>query len=242
VEQLEGHEARASDLERLAAEADERLLQATSALYRARAAAAPVLARAVTSHLHELAMPRARFGIEVEPSPEGGTVTWALGANPGQPMLPLSRVASGGELARTMLAARLAVVLAETSPDSGSPTSRRDAPSAEQGPTTLVFDEVDAGVGGEAAVSVGRALHDLADRYQVLVVTHLPQVAAFAEHHLVVRKDVVGAGTVASVREVSGTDRVVELARMLSGRPDSETARLHALELLGSAGGTSAVG
>jgi DNA repair protein RecN (Recombination protein N) len=235
IDQLEGHEARASDLERLAAEADGSLLEATTALYRARIAAAPVLAAAVTSHLHELAMPKARFGIEVEPSPEGGTVTWTLGANPGQPMLPLSRVASGGELARTMLAARLAVVLAETRPDP-------DATIAEQGPTTLVFDEVDAGVGGEAAVSVGRALHDLAERYQVLVVTHLPQVAAFAEHHLVVRKDVIGAGTVASVAEVAGSERVVELARMLSGRPDSETARLHALELLGSAGGTSAVG
>jgi DNA repair protein RecN (Recombination protein N) len=242
IEELESHEARASDLERLAAEADEGLEEATRTLYRARVAAAPDLARAVTGHLHELAMPKARFGIEVEPSPEGGTVTWMLAANPGQPMLPLSRVASGGELARTMLAARLAVVLAESRPDADATDSRPGTDSAEQGPATLVFDEVDAGVGGEAAVAVGRALHDLADRYQVLVVTHLPQVAAFAEHHLVVRKAVIGGGTIASVAEVSGSDRVVELARMLSGRPDSETARLHALELLGSAGGTSAVG
>jgi DNA repair protein RecN (Recombination protein N) len=242
MEELEGHEARASDLERLAAEADEGLHEATRALYAARVAAAPDLARAITGHLHELAMPRARFGIDIEPSPEGGTVTWMLGANPGQPMLPLSRVASGGELARTMLAARLAVVLAESRSDSDATGSRQDVTTKEQGPATLVFDEVDAGVGGEAAVSVGRALHDLAGRYQVLVVTHLPQVAAFAEHHLVVRKEVIRGRTVASVAEVSGSDRVVELARMLSGRPDSETARLHALELLGSAGGTTAVG
>jgi DNA repair protein RecN (Recombination protein N) len=99
-------------------------------------------------------------------------------------------------------------------------------------PLTLIFDEVDAGVGGEAAVAVGRALAALARHHQVLVVTHLPQVAAFADHQLVVRKETVGDRTVATVGEVRGPQRVVELSRMLSGSPDSETARRHAEELL----------
>jgi DNA repair protein RecN (Recombination protein N) len=98
-----------------------------------------------------------------------------------------------------------------------------------------VFDEVDAGVGGEAALAVGRALADLATEHQVLVVTHLPQVAAFADHQVVVAKDDRGATTVASARAVAGTDRVVELSRMLSGQPSSDTARDHAEELLATA-------
>jgi DNA repair protein RecN (Recombination protein N) len=100
----------------------------------------------------------------------------------------------------------------------------------------MVFDEVDAGVGGEAAVAVGRALAELADRHQVLVVTHLAQVAAFADRHLVVRKEERAGRTVAGVAAVTGEQRVVELARMLSGRPGSATARRHAEELLSAAG------
>jgi DNA repair protein RecN (Recombination protein N) len=96
----------------------------------------------------------------------------------------------------------------------------------------LVFDEVDAGVGGEAAVAVGRALADVARDHQVLVVTHLPQVAAFADHHLVVRKEQVGDRTVSRVQALTDEERVVELSRMLSGSPDSATARRHAAELL----------
>ncbi len=99
-----------------------------------------------------------------------------------------------------------------------------------------MFDEVDAGVGGEAAVAVGQALAALGSRYQVLVVTHLPQVAAFADHQLVVRKQSTGDRTVAEVRAALGPDRVVELSRMLSGSPGSQTARRHAEELLARAG------
>ena len=138
-------------------------------------------------------------------------------------MLPLTKVASGGELARTMLATRLVIGAA-----GGASPDGRDPP-------TLIFDEVDAGVGGEAAVAVGRALAALAQHHQVLVVTHLPQVAAFADHQLVVKKDTAGDRTVATVSEVRGSDRVVELSRMLSGRPDSDTARRHAEELLSGA-------
>ena len=120
-----------------------------------------------------------------------------MGANPGEPVLPLTKVASGGELARTMLAVRLAAGPAGTEAGAGSAGEGSE-------PSTLVFDEVDAGIGGEAAVAVGRALAALGSRYQVLVVTHLPQVAAFADHQLVVHKQSAGDRTVAEVRAASG--------------------------------------
>ena len=131
-------------------------------------------------------MPRARFEVSVGADRAGDEISWLLGANPGEPALPLSKVASGGELARTMLAVRLV------------PRPSRGPPPAEDGTTsgrtlTLVFDEVDAGIGGEAAVAVGRALADLATRQQVLVVTHLAQVAAFADQQIAVHKDGAGA-------------------------------------------------
>jgi len=180
----------------------------------ARHRAAPALATAVQDRLRTLAMPGARLDVQLLED-SGERVTFLLGANPGEPPLPLSKVVSGGELARAMLALRL--VLTEA-------------------PPTMVFDEVDAGVGGEAAVSVGEALGELAGHHQVLVVTHLPQVAAFADRQLVVRKEERGGRTLATVSPVDGEDRVVELARMLSGRPDSDRAKRHAEELLQAAG------
>jgi DNA repair protein RecN (Recombination protein N) len=165
----------------------------------------------VQSHLVDLAMNKAQVEVTVSDDPEGRDVAFLLTANPGEPPLPLSKVASGGELARAMLALRL--VLTEA-------------------PETLLFDEVDAGVGGQAALAVGRALAGLGQRHQVLVVTHLAQVAAFAERQIVVDKQVRRDRTRAVTREVEGEERVVELARMLSGMSDSGSARLHAVELL----------
>jgi DNA repair protein RecN (Recombination protein N) len=127
--------------------------------------------------------------------------------------MPLSRVASGGELSRAMLACRTVLVDADTVP-------------------TLVFDEVDAGIGGAAAAAVGRRLAAVARERQVLVVTHLPQIAAFADRHVVVRKD----GGVATARAVEGDERVAELSRMLAGVPESDAAAAHAEELLAEAG------
>jgi DNA repair protein RecN (Recombination protein N) len=147
-----------------------------------------------------------------EPDP-GDDVTFLLGANPGEAVLPLAKVASGGELARAMLALRLVLT---------------DAPS------TMVFDEVDAGVGGEAAQAVGGALAEVAQRHQVLVVTHLAQVAACARQQLGVRKVLDKGRTVAHAAVLEDEARVVEVARMLSGSPDSATARRHAEELLGA--------
>jgi DNA repair protein RecN (Recombination protein N) len=227
--ELESHDQRAGELDGQIELARKKLAEAELVLLERRRAVAPSLSQAVESRLRELAMPRARFIVQVGEDPPGDAVTWLLGANPGEPVLPLTKVASGGELSRTMLAARLAVGTAAAAQINAT---EHDAPEDDATATTLVFDEVDAGVGGEAAVAVGRSLAALADGHQVLVVTHLPQVAAFADHHLVVQKRTEGERTTASVEAVDGQERVVELSRMLSGSPDSKTARRHAEELL----------
>jgi DNA repair protein RecN (Recombination protein N) len=192
--------------------ADAEVTAAEAVVGAARRHGAPELALAVQARLQSLAMPHARVEVTVaEPDP-GDDVTFLLGANPGESVLPLAKVASGGELARAMLALRLVLT---------------DAPP------TLVFDEVDAGVGGEAAQAVGSALAEVAQRHQVLVVTHLAQVAACAQQQLGVRKEVDQGRTVANAAVLEDESRVVEVARMLSGRPGSATARRHAEELLG---------
>ncbi len=158
-------------------------------------------------------MEKARVGVDVD-GRDGANVVYQLAANPGSPLQALSKVASGGELARTMLALRS--VLSEA-------------------PPILVFDEVDAGIGGQAGFAVGRALAALADRHQVLVVTHLPQVAAFADAHLLVEKSQGDDDTLSEIRLLDDDARRTELARMLSGQPGSSTARRHAKELLSEA-------
>lgn len=218
LRELENYDRRAAELdrERSAAEAEER--RAAEAVGRARRAAAPDLAAAVEERLRTLAMPNAAIAVEVGSSPDdhpGDDVRFLLAANPGSPLLPLARVASGGELARAMLALRL--VLA----DAGS----------DRGAHTLIFDEVDAGIGGSAAVAVGRALAALGEHHQVLVVTHLPQVAAAAGEQFVVSKSVEGDRTTTDVAPVVDDDRVHELARMLGGAV-SDAAVEHARELL----------
>jgi DNA repair protein RecN (Recombination protein N) len=138
-------------------------------------------------------------------------VTFLLAPNPGEPPRPLARAASGGELSRAMLGLR--VVLSEA-------------------PPTLVFDEVDAGIGGEAGTAVGRALAMLGGRHQVLCVTHLAQVAAHASIHVCVTKEEAGGRTVAGAELLLGDARVNEISRMLAGVEQSAHARRHARELL----------
>jgi DNA repair protein RecN (Recombination protein N) len=243
LDELVSHEARVAELEQERATRQAALERAEDALGGSRRSAAPALAAEVERCLHHLAMPRARFRVCVGADRAGDEVTWLLGANPGEAVLPLSKVASGGELARTMLAVRLALgpgvgrigpVPPAGELDGSSAVVTGDPPAARDRPT-LVFDEVDAGVGGEAAVAVGRALADLAEHHQVLVVTHLPQVAAFADQQIAVRKDEAGGRTVAQATVLGRQARVVELSRMLSGQPDSATARRHAEELLATA-------
>jgi DNA repair protein RecN (Recombination protein N) len=177
----------------------------------ARREAAPRLADHIQSTLSGLAMPSVRFSITVDGDGPADHVGFQLGANPGEPLQPLAKVASGGELARTMLAIRLAIT---------------------DSPGVMVFDEVDAGVGGTAATAVGAALADLGRQAQVLVVTHLAQVAAQADHHFEVRKSEQSGRTRSDVEGLDTDARVIELSRMLSGRPDSASARRHARELL----------
>ena len=215
------------DRDRAAAALEEARDAARAALRRAEAEvgavrrrAAPRLARAVARNLRDLALERARLEITVGEDP-GDDVAFLLAANPDSPPAPLARIASGGELARAMLALRL--VLTEA-------------------PETLVFDEVDAGIGGTAALAVGRALAALGDRHQVLVVTHLPQVAVFARRQYVIGKQVRRGRTFTTAEAVDGEERVVELARMLSGSPDSEAAREHARALLAQVDPTPDVG
>ena len=237
---LESHAERAAALEASRRQALSELMAAAAAVGESRRRAAPLLAGAVETRLRELAMPEARLEVHVgdgsgdgrDGSPSdlaGDAVTFLLGANRGEPALPLARVASGGELSRAMLATRLVL-------------GRRA--SADAWPATVVFDEVDAGVGGRAALAVGRSLAMLASAEavggtslavggrQVLVVTHLPQVAAFADHQVAVRKSEQGGRTLAQARVVDGDARVLELSRMLSGQPESPAARDHAEELL----------
>ena len=207
--------AAALDGERRAAVAVER--EAARAVGTARRAAAPALAAAVTERLRELALPHATIGIEVGEHADdqpGDRVQFLLSANPGSPLQPLTKVASGGELARAMLALRLVL------------SNERDDAAR-----TLVFDEVDAGIGGTAATAVGKALAEVGRHHQVLVVTHLAQVAALATTQVAVTKTVAGAVTTATAEVVVGDRRVDELARMLSGADGGDVARRHALQL-----------
>lgn len=218
--ELEGYEARATALQAALVDAAQDQVDAARRLSHARVRAATGLAAAITPHLEDLAMPSARFEVLVEPAEptEDGAdrVTYLFSANAGEPTRPLAKAASGGELSRAMLAVR--VVLSEA-------------------PPTLVFDEIDAGIGGEAGISVGRLLADLARRHQVLCVTHLAQVAAFADTHVTVEKAQRGSRTVAIAGGVEGTARVAELSRMLAGVGESSHARSHAAELLETADG-----
>ncbi|GAA4991152.1 DNA repair protein RecN [Kineococcus glutinatus] len=213
-------DGRADVLAAEVAAAHERLQDLAQRLSGVRRAAAQELAGRVRAELADLAMPGARIDVEVRTAsalgPNGGDeVELLLAAHSGAVPRPLGRGASGGELSRVMLA--LEVVLAGADPV-----------------PTMVFDEVDAGVGGRAAVEIGRRLARLARSAQVLVVTHLPQVAAFADAHFTVVKTDDGSVTESGVVRLDQDGRVRELARMLAGRSDSEAAQEHARELLAS--------
>ncbi|MBN8207113.1 DNA repair protein RecN [Microbacterium esteraromaticum] len=207
IERLEADAARVRD------ELDE----AASALTAVRTDAAARLSHAVTEELHALAMPDARFEARVSAGAESrhgrDDVALLLAPHPGAEPRSVSRGASGGELSRVMLA--IEVVIAGTDPV-----------------PTFVFDEVDAGIGGAAAIEVGRRLAQLARTSQVIAVTHLAQVAAFATNHLSVVKSHDGAVTASSVTRLSGEPREAEMARLLSGLADSDAALTHARELL----------
>ncbi len=208
-------------LERAEAAALAELAAGAERLTAARRAAADRLAESVDALLPELGMGGGRFRAELVPRGESGAhgaedVTFAVQLNVGHDMRPLARVASGGELSRVMLALETILARADRVP-------------------TLVFDEVDAGIGGRVGLQVGDALRRSAEHHQVFAITHLPQIAARAHHHILVRKDAAGGVTTADVTVVEGDARVDEIARMLGGDPESDVSRAHARELLAAA-------
>jgi DNA repair protein RecN (Recombination protein N) len=220
--ELEGDDERIASLASEEAELSERVAALAGSLTELRQAASARFASLVTEELTALAMPHATLKavvspLESGPGPYGADeVEFRLAPHPGAPPLPLHKGASGGELSRVMLAIEVVFAGADPLP-------------------TFVFDEVDAGVGGKAAVEIGRRLARLARSSQVIVVTHLPQVAAFADNHLVVEKSSDGLVTSSGVVRLDEAARVRELSRMLAGMEDSEFGQAHAEELLAMA-------
>jgi DNA repair protein RecN (Recombination protein N) len=219
--ELDGDDDKITSLQAQEAELAGSVAELGGQLTSLRKGAARRFELAVTTELAELAMPHAKLAAVVSPlqdyGPHGADeVEIRLAAHPGAPLLPLHKGASGGELSRVMLGIEVVFAGADPVP-------------------TFVFDEVDAGVGGKAAVEIGRRLARLARLAQVIVVTHLPQVAAFADTHLVVEKAGDGSVVSSGVRRLGAADRVKELSRMLAGLEDSEFGRAHAGELLAAA-------
>lgn len=215
--ELEGDDERIDLLQERARELGAREQDLAEALSAARRAAGSTLSELVSKELRELALPDARFIVEIVPAEPGRTgaddVQLLLQPHPGAAPRPLAKGASGGELSRVMLALEVVVAAVDPVP-------------------TFVFDEVDSGVGGAAAIEIGRRLARLSRTSQVIVVTHLAQVAAFANNHLQIAKDSSGGFTESSCRRLSGDERLAEMARLLSGLSDSQSALEHAAELL----------
>jgi len=221
VSELDNDDERIAALTVEEAELAAHVNELAARLTQLRAEAGERFAQDVTQELTALAMPHARISVVLtpldEPGPHGlDDVEIRLASNPGAPALPLHKGASGGELSRVMLAIEVVFAGADPVP-------------------TFIFDEVDAGVGGKAAVEIGRRLAKLARLAQVIVVTHLPQVAAFADNHLVVAKSSDGSITSTSVMRLDHEARVRELSRMLAGMEGSEFGQAHAAELLAMA-------
>ena len=224
-------------------------LRAARLLAKKRAESARKLEKLVESHINDLAM-KSAFGIQITGSEEEGNwtasgidqVVYLISTNPGEPLRPLEHIASGGELSRVMLALKASV-------ESGAAGTQRDGKSgratlqgrvngtksgASAPQRTLVFDEIDTGIGGRAAEAVGKKLKALARSNQVLCVTHLPQIATFADHHYVIEKKEAAGRTRTSIRAVTGDERTEEVARMLSGAKLTETSRKHAEQMIKS--------
>lgn len=216
--ELESDDTRVEDLRAEVAQDFDLVTQTAEVLHQLRDAAAQKLGAEVTSELAALAMPTAVLHVRVTDTGAltatgSDNVEFLLTPHPGSEPRAVAKSASGGELSRIMLAIEVVIAGQDSVP-------------------TFVFDEVDAGVGGASAIEIGRRLARLAEKAQVIVVTHLAQVAAFANNHLTVVKETSGEVTVSSVQALVGEQRVAEMARLLSGLPDSSTGLDHARELL----------
>jgi len=227
VSELENREARLMELEKGLAAAAKSYAVAAKKLSEERSAAAKKLAKVAERQINELAM-NARFAVDVsaEESEAGWTVVgWdtvecRIATNPGEPLKPLTEIASGGEMSRVMLALKVSV-------EEGASKARKTAL-----PRTLVFDEIDIGIGGRAAEAVGQKLKTLSRAQQVICITHLPQIAAFADQHFLIEKAERGGRTHTGVRQMQQSERVEEIARMLSGANLTETSLRHAEQML----------
>jgi len=217
---LQDSEQRFTYLQHVQTEALENYWKAAEALNSSRKKSAGNLSKAITKKLHELGMPGGQFKIDIQemdkdkPHQHGmDKIDYLVAINPGQSLQALSRVASGGELSRISLAIQVIA-------------------SKDEGIPTLVFDEVDAGIGGGVAEIVGNLLHNLAEKRQVFCVTHLPQVASLGDHHLMVNKSTHAKTTLTQVINLNKDERIEEIARMLGGLNITEQTRAHAKEML----------
>ena len=243
LNELENREARLKELEAELAKAAKSYREAAARLSEQRVSAAKKLAKLAEKQINELAM-NAKFAVDVitpasQERPPGTPMTadeadasWSasgwdrvearIATNPGEPMKPLEEIASGGEMSRVMLALKVAV-------EEGASVSRKRKTPL---PRTLVFDEIDIGIGGRAAEAVGQKLKALAKGQQVICITHLPQIAAFADQHFLIEKTERRGRTQTGVRRMEQSERVEEIARMLSGASLTETSRRHAEQML----------
>ena len=222
------------ELRAMLAVATEEYRKAARNVSRKRLEAGRKLEKLVEGEINDLAM-RASFRIAVEENEAEehwtssgiNQVIYRIATNAGEPMRPLEQIASGGELSRVMLALK-ASVEAGTNP-SGDQTKKKKSAAAQR---TLVFDEIDTGIGGRAAEAVGKKLKALSKGNQVLCVTHLPQIATFADHHYLIEKREAGGRAKTTVRQITGEERTEEVARMLSGAKLTETSRKHAEQMI----------
>jgi DNA repair protein RecN (Recombination protein N) len=221
LEQLRGTDSELDRYDRLIEERHQNLLQLARTLSAKRTDAAQRLTKLVGKELSALKMASVRFLVQVTPSgpeelfgPDGGDrVQFLLSTNAGEPLKPMSRVASGGELSRVMLALKSVLTDVDQVP-------------------VLIFDEIDTGVGGAVAATIGKRLRELGRNHQVLCITHLPQVASQAQHHFSVQKSEVKGRTAVTVRSLAGLNREGEIARMLGGERITQTTRSAAAELI----------
>jgi DNA repair protein RecN (Recombination protein N) len=205
-------------------------LRAARSLSKKREEGARKLEKLVEAEINDLAM-KSAFRIEITTAEQEGNwtadgiddVVYMIATNPGEPMRQLEHVASGGELSRVMLALKVSVQAG------GDAAPRKKHQGAQR---TMVFDEIDAGIGGRAAEAVGKKLKQLARANQVLCVTHLPQIATFADHHYVIEKKAWSGRTRTTIRAVTGQERTEEVARMLSGAKLTDTSRKHAEQMI----------
>jgi DNA repair protein RecN (Recombination protein N) len=227
LSEMENKDEVLSKLRKELAEAADEYLRAARIISKKRYEAARKLEKLVESEINDLAM-RSNFQIEVSGTDEERNwtasgfdqVLYLISTNSGEPLRPLEQIASGGELSRVMLALKASV-------EAGS--AKKKNPGAQR---TLVFDEIDIGIGGRAAEAVGKKLKQLSRANQVLCVTHLPQIATFADHHYVIEKKQIAGRTRTTVRAISGEERTEEIARMLSGAKLTDTSRKHAEQML----------